>query len=165
MKKSGEEKIVARVKKISLIILLCFFCQNAAQAQTNEANEAIKMSKNGLYFDTGIIPGVSAFINYERLLLTGKSISWYGRAGFGYGGILLIDGGLGGLGAVTMLTGKKDLHFELNAGVFSGKGTDGTAITYPLLDMGLRYQKPNGGFIFKSKVGILGVGIGLGYAF
>ena len=65
-----------------------------------------------------------------------------------------------------MLTGKKNFHFELNAGVFSGKSSDDSnSITYPLLDLGWRYQKPDGGFIFKAKVGILGIGIGLGYAF
>jgi hypothetical protein len=35
----------------------------------------------------------------------------------------------------------------------------------PLIDVGYRYQKPDRGFIFKAKIGILGVGFGVGYAF
>jgi hypothetical protein len=35
----------------------------------------------------------------------------------------------------------------------------------PILDLGYRYQKQDGGFLFKAKVGILGIGFGLGYAF
>ena len=150
------------MKKLLLVITI-LSVGFSANAQSPEKNE---LSKNSIYFDTGIIPGVHAFVNYERSLYQGKKVSWFGRAGFGYGGLLLADGGYGGLGAVTMLTGKKNSHFELNAGVFSGKEIDGSnSVTFPLLDVGYRYQKPDGGFIFKAKVGILGVGIGLGYAF
>jgi hypothetical protein len=35
----------------------------------------------------------------------------------------------------------------------------------PLIDVGYRYQKPDRGLIFKAKIGILGVGFGVGYAF
>lgn len=145
-------------KKTSFIILLSIFCHGIGQAQSND------LSKNSIYVDAGFIPGVHAFINYERSVCQGKKVSWYGRVGYGYGGILLHDGGTGALGAITMLTGKKNSHFELNAGVFSGKGDD-DSITLPLLDVGYRYQKPSGGFIFKAKAGVLGIGIGLGYAF
>lgn len=151
------------MKKVLLVITILTF-GFTLNAQSNGTNE---LSKNSVYFDTGQVPGVHAFINYERSLYQGKKVSWYGRAGFGYAGFLLGDGGLGGLGAVTMLTGKRNSHFELNAGVFTGKEIDDSAdsVTLPLLDVGYRYQKPNGGFLFKAKVGILGVGIGLGYAF
>jgi hypothetical protein len=145
------------MKKLVLVITILsgLFSANAQSLEKNE------MSKNSIYFDTGIVPGVHAFVNYERSLYQGKKVSWYGRAGFGYGGLLLSDGGFGGLGAITMLTGKKNSHFELNTGVFSGNNS----VTLPLLDVGYRYQKPDGGFIFKAKIGILGIGFGLGYAF
>ncbi len=150
------------MKKLLLVITI-LSVGFSANAQSLEKN---KMSKNSIYFDTGIIPGVHAFVNYERSIYQGKKVSWYGRMGFGFGGILMASGGFGGLGAVTMLTGKKNSHFELNAGIFSGKDIDDSnSFAYPLLDVGYRYQKPDGGFIFKAKLGILGVGIGLGYAF
>ena len=150
------------MKKLLLVITI-LSVGFSANAQSLEKN---KMSKNSIYFDTGIIPGVHAFVNYERSIYQGKKVSWYGRMGFGFGGILMASGGFGGLGAVTMLTGKKNSHFELNAGIFSGKDIgNSNSFALPLLDVGYRYQKPDGGFVFKAKLGILGVGIGLGYAF
>jgi hypothetical protein len=71
-----------------------------------------------------------------------------------------------GLATITMLTGKRNSHFELNTGTFIVSDSDDTnSGVYPLLAMGYRYQKPSGGFVFKTKIGILGLGIGLGYAF
>ena len=150
------------MKKLVLVITILsgLFSANAQSLEKNE------MSKNSIYFDTGIVPGVHAFVNYERSLYQGKKVSWYGRAGFGYGGLLLSDGGLGVSGAITMLTGKKNSHFELNTGLFSGNNIEGSnSVTLPVLDVGYRYQKPTGGFIFKAKIGVLGIGFGLGYAF
>ena len=150
------------MKKLLLVlsILTIGFSTNAQSSEKNI------LSKNSIYFDTGLIPGIHAFVNYERSIYQGERVSWFGRAGFGLGGLILGDFGFGGLGAVTMLTGKKNSHFELNAGIFSGKDIDDSnSFAFPLLDVGYRYQKPNGGFIFKAKLGILGVGIGLGYAF
>ncbi len=66
--------------------------------------------------------------NYERKLVEGKSVNLYGRVGAGIGVNLeskYVPLGLGGLAAVTMLTGKKNHHFELNAGVFVGNDTSG----------------------------------------
>ena len=54
---------------------------------------------------------------------------------------------------------------EFNLGIFSGKDNNDPFIL-PLLDVGYRYQKPEGGLIFKVKAGILGIfSVGLGYAF
>jgi len=150
------------MKKILLVISIVTI-GFSANAQSSEKNI---LSKNSIYFDTGLIPGIHAFVNYERSIYQGERVSWFGRAGFGIGGMLLSEGGFGGLGAVTMLTGKKNSHFELNAGIFSGKDIgNSNSFALPLLDVGYRYQKPDGGFVFKAKLGILGVGIGLGYAF
>jgi hypothetical protein len=149
-------KIEKRLLAI-LLVALGF----SANAQSSEENE---MRKNSIYFDMGFIPGFHAFVNYERSFYQGKKVSWYGRMGAGYGGFLFAAGGFGALGAVTMLTGKKNSHFELNTGLFSGQ-EDGDSFTLPLIDVGYRYQKPEGGFVFKAKIGILGVGFGVGYAF
>ena len=150
------------MKKL-LLVLSILTIGFSANAQLSEKNI---LSKNSIYFDTGLIPGIHAFVNYERSIYQGERVSWFGRAGFGIGGMLLSEGGFGGLGAVTMLTGKKNSHFELNAGIFSGKDIgNSNSFALPLLDVGYRYQKPDGGFVFKAKLGILGVGIGLGYAF
>ena len=38
-------------------------------------------------------------------------------------------------------------------------------IILPLIDLGYRFQKPEGRLVFLGKVGILGVGIRIGYTF
>ena len=98
---------------------------------------------------------------------------WYGLVGAGYGTNLLIHGteGWGGLRAITMLTGKKNNHFELNAGGFLvldsawGNGKDGVAFIFPIFNVGYRFQKPEGGFIFRANAGIISLGLSFGYAF
>lgn len=125
-----------------------------------------ELSKVNVYAEVGIIPGVEALANAEVRISSGNVITWYARAGLGAGGILLSTGGPGILGAITMLTGKGNNHFELSAGAFVGYDSYySDTFVVPSLDLGYRFQKPGSGFIFKAKTGILGVGIGLGYAF
>ena len=90
---------------------------------------------------------------------------WYGRVGAGYGANLLIHGAesCGGLGAITMLTGKKNNHFELNAGAFIIE--EGIYFTIPILNIGYRLQKPSGGFVFRANASLLGLGVSFRYAF
>lgn len=145
--------------RIILLTIIFFTFSNLTTAQS-------QLSKVNLYTQIGAVPGLEATINVEMRLHSGNKVTWYGKAGGGFGGILLATGGPGGLAAITMLTGKNNNHFELNGGVFVWNDTNNKDMFYfPILDLGYRYQKPEGGFIFKAKVGILGVGFGLGYAF
>ena len=114
----------------------------------NEPNTKIDLPKKNIYAEAhlGIITQIA--INYEKQLKLGKKVSWYGRVGAGYGGNILFTGaeGWGGLGAITMLTGKKNNHFELNAGGFFTE--EGIDLPVLILNFGYRFQKPEGGFIF-----------------
>ena len=133
-----------------------------------------EMARFNVYLEAGTIVLISsASANLEVLLGTSGSgiINWYGRAGFGGTGIFYGPVGLGGLAGGTMLIGRDKHHFEVSVGAFvgndSGVGhTNGNDIfAAPLLDIGYRYQKPGKSFIFRAKGGILGVGIGIGFAF
>ncbi len=116
--------------------------------------------------DAGGHFGAQVSANIEFKMVDGEKVTWYGRGGAGFAGVIMATGGPGVLGGVTMLTGKQNKHFELNAGAFVGQDLERDEMfAFPLFDVGYRYQKPEGGFIFKAKLGILGVGIGLGYAF
>ena len=67
-----------------------------------------------------------------------------------------------------MLAGRKNDHFELSGGVFYGYDNyyePPEMVIYPLFDLGYRFQKPAKSFLFRAKIGTLGIGIGLGYAF
>ena len=125
-----------------------------------------EFSKINTYVSIGAVPGLEALMNVELLLKDAAYLTWYGRAGLGYGGIILAEGGPGVLAAMTLLTGKKNHHLELNGGAFVGYDNyhDDTFVL-PSLDLGYRFQKPSGGILFKIKAGILGLGLGLGYAF
>jgi hypothetical protein len=149
--------------------------------------------KNNLYVEGGTWGFVnSVSVNYERLLGSSSpgKFNVYGRVGFG---VVIVSPIIfscsatqtsrGGLVAITMLTGKGKHHFEASGGAFMGyvkhKYTHGATGFFgggceqeddgfrpiPLVDLGYRYQRPEGGFIFRAKVGILGVGISLGTAF
>ena len=154
----------------------------------NEPNTKIDLPKNNIYAEAHFGLFIQGVMNYEKQIYSGEKISLYGRLGGGYGGILVWMGdfGWGGSGAITMLTGKKNNHFELNAGCFLGfqkvsrkifVGRDASynmiiehEVSYypfvvPIFNVGYRYQKPDGGFIFRANAGILSLGLSFGYAF
>lgn len=149
--------------KIIFICIFSLFLNNKIVAQSIEETT---LSKVNLYADIGAHFGAQASINIESQIYSGNKLTWYARGGIGASGVIMATGGPGGLAAITMLTGKGNKHFELNIGAFVGKDIELEHIyVWPLIDFGYRYQKPEGGLIFKVKVGFLGLGIGLGYAF
>lgn len=154
-----EYQLSGYLKKTIVLCLLSFWLNQESFAQT-------ELSKFNFYGTLAGVPGVEALLNVEVRLHSSEKLTWYGRAGFGFAGILAATGGKGALTAITMLTGKKNHHFEMSGGAFFGKDQDYEgALVIAHFDVGYRYQKPTGGFLFKVKTGILGVGIGLGYAF
>ncbi len=154
---------LTNICKIIFIGGLLFSLYGKAIAQKTEPT---RLSKINLYSDLGGHIAGQASINIEGQIYSGKKITLYGRGGLGVAGILMATGGPGILGGITMLTGKGNNHFEINGGAFIGKDLElDNIFVFPLIDFGYRYQKPEGGFIFRTKVGFLGIGIGLGYAF
>lgn len=150
----------------SVILLFCsllLLC-NKAQAQSAKTGG---LSRFNVYADLG--GGISrglVSINVEGKLFSGTGVSCYLRGGLGGGGSDDSDGP-GVLGAFTTLVGKRNNHFELNTGLFLGQNSEAQNETFylPILDVGYRYQKPQGGFIFSAKIGHLGLRFGMGYAF
>jgi hypothetical protein len=150
----------------TLLVQMLFFItpllllKSESLAQTNDSS---KLSNINLYVDAGFLLAGQVSLNLEKRIHAGDKVTWYARAGLCAAGVIMVDGGLGGLIAITMLSGKGKNHFELNGGVFFIDSKE--LFPLPLIDLGYRHQKPGGGFIFKAKAGILGIGIGLGYAF
>ena len=163
----------------------------------NEPNTKIDLPKKNIYGEAH--PGVftKVVMNYEKQFKLGEKLSWYYeqfklgeklswyyRVGAGYGADIFNNkSGLGGLGGITVLTGKKNHHIELSMGSFLGVNKvigalyyDSTnneyfrevhyeAFIFPFFDWGYRYQKPSGGFIFRANTSLFGLGISFGYAF
>lgn len=136
--------------------------------------------KHRIYAEFGTYLFVStATLNYEPTLFESSSRHFRlnGRLGLGLGYVLGFDGGhgiSGALGGLTLDFGRKNSHFLVSSGIMVGSnfneiseisaGFDriGTA---PLLEMGWRYEKPEGGVIFKVSGGSLGLSVGVGYSF
>ena len=130
-------------------------------------------TKNNVYAEAHLGLFTQGVMNYERLFSSGDKVNWYSRLGAGWGfngigGLFESRYGVGGLGAITMITGKRDGHFELNMGAFIGDEngpSDRGKFLFPILNIGYRYQKPIGGFIFRANAGFPSLGISFGYAF
>ena len=148
----------------------------------NEPNTKIDLPKKNIYGELHVGLFSQGVMNYERQIYSGKKVNWYGRLGGGYG-VNYSDGlfddklGWGGLAAISLLTGENNNYFELNAGVFMGFDKDvnidsdwNKTYTFerfmsPIFNVGYRYQKPDGGFIFRANAGIISLGLSIGYAF
>lgn len=121
----------------------------------------------------------SVTLNYEPTLFESEARNFKinGRVGLGLGLVLGFDGGhgvTGVLGGVTLDFGKRNNHFLLSTGmILSDNFNELHDIsvrfdrlgTTPLMEIGWRYEKPNGGITYKIAGGTLGLSLGIGYAF
>jgi len=162
--KSHQHSPLTNTCRILLIGLVSIFISSHTEAQNTTSTE---LSKTNLYIDLGggFSRGLSS-LNFEGSIFSSEKLTLYGRGGIGGGGINETEGP-GILGAITMLTGKGNNHVEINGGTFIGRNSDvkDELFFMPIADLGYRYQKPEGGFIFKASAGFLGIRFGLGYAF
>lgn len=152
-------------KKISLFILILVCTPTHSLAQSRESTE---LSNFNLYLNLGggFERGLTS-VNLEKRLGTGKKLTWYARVGLAGGGIDDNNEGPGGLAGITMLLGKGKHHLEANGGLFVGINinTLDEFIFAPIADLGYRFQKPEGGWIFQAQAGYMGFRLGVGYAF
>jgi hypothetical protein len=148
-----------------------------------QEDEKPVLSKFSFHADGGTIGyASSATVNFEGRLSKdpSKKVQLFARIGGGWveGWSIFCDDrtSYGALGGLTLLTGTGNHHLEVSGGGFLGNfevdetilfcsEDDGGFKPLPLLDVGYRYQKPEGGLIFRVKAGLLGVGLGLGYSF
>ena len=72
-----------------------------------------------------------------------------------------------GLVGFSMIWGKKNHHFVTSFGVIAGHGFGVIAegFGFPLLEMGWRYQPPEGRKIWKVSAGTNGLALGFGRTF
>tara|TARA_B100000700_G_C14707909_1_gene697685 strand:+ start:132 stop:587 length:456 start_codon:yes stop_codon:yes gene_type:complete len=132
-----------------------------------------KIGKLNIYIDGGTFVVLnSVFMNIETHLASSKSdkLHLYFRGSYGDVGVVLFTGGSGTsssdqenstlVGALTLLTGKGSHHFDSSMGVFLRDDS-----VLPFLDLGYRFQELDGGIIIRGKIGLLGLGMGIGYAF
>ncbi len=153
--------------KLRMFIALAIFfsVSNLLLGQENS------ISKYTSYVDAGSIGYYSSiFLNAERCLSENqdKNVAFFGRLGLGYLDARSGQFGWSGMGAFVSLIGTEPHYLEVTGGISIGANqgllTESSVFTLPYFDLGYRFQRKNG-LLFRVKAGLLGAGVGVGYAF
>ena len=120
-----------------------------------------------LYEDDWLVGASFVMLNVELAVQPDK---WKQVKLFLRSGMTLMDGiDLGSPIALAASVGKGKSHVEAVAGVnvrWKEIGYEGLSLAYwPVLELGYRYQRPQGGFVWRAHVGTTGLGLGAGWAF
>ncbi|MCK4344070.1 MAG: hypothetical protein KAX05_02205 [Bacteroidales bacterium] len=173
----------SEIEKFELVkgtlLIVVFLLTNVLFAQTtfsnnekrilniNKPNENIEWKKNSFFLELG---GNAFFysLNYDRLIHTEESLQISSRIGISHLGIIPIQ--------LNLLIGGSSHHFEFGIGVLISIEDQNVL---PTGTIGYRYQKLDGGFLFRigiTPIRILGfaiydphvipwAGLSLGYSF
>jgi len=140
---------------LSLFLLLTFY---SATGQISDfQQEPEKVNKNVIYGTVGFFPIWGAInINYERMIAhsTEKFLkSWWYRAGGGVWGSWGAEGPHF-VSTIAALTGSKNSHFEAGLGftILNDNYYHENSL-YPAGNIGYRFQKPDGRFVFRTGAG------------
>lgn len=150
-----------------MLVILLYLSSNSVIGQSTDLTQNTH-TKFNIYADVSSwLVFNQSTISIERKIFTARDkISLYIKGGLG--GVIIFYGteGWGPLGGFTMLFGRGNNHLETAIGInYILAGPDIDANLIPMIDAGYRYQKPEGGLIFRAKAGIMGLGFGFGYAF
>ena len=141
-----------------------FFPANRFEFNNSNDNNSKVIVRNVLYFEGSV---VLQSANFETKLYRSKSSKFQlnGRVGFGYFYLDFFGAteSAGGILGLNFIVGKQNNYFDASIGGFIG--SDSGVIGWPIAAVGYRYQKPSGGFLFKTHLGTLGIDVGLGYSF
>ena len=130
-----------------------------------------KIGKLNMYVDGGTFIVInSVFFNIETHLTSSKSNKLHLYFRGSYGDVTLFSGGSGTssfqrntqtlVSSLTILTGKGSHHFDSSTGIFLRDDS-----VLPFFELGYRFQELDGGIILRGKIGLLGLGLGIGYSF
>ncbi len=171
------------MKYLALFFLLFLTVSSSVFSQEVEENPSpadTHLKKNSVFGNVGLgLPWISgsASITYDRsIFITQDDMDIRGKLSIGYLGVF---GGSFNYQSVTigLLTGKHKNHFELFAGAalnqYNTSSSPGDTFQeessigiFPAGNIGYRYQKPGGWFIFRTGIGFPDLGyLGVGVAF
>ena len=171
----------------AIVILIFIVFPSTIFSQETKPIEA----KNSIYFDVASMLYTGNYaLNYERKIYSNQNYQSMISTGFGvwysfnnFGSINLENLASSFSVPVTLNTilGTGKWRFECDFGVrlLIGKGWStfqdsgvvkpnpifDDSVGRPIFNVGYRYQKPNGRFIFRTFVGLGGFGLGIGSAF
>jgi hypothetical protein len=150
-----------------LVSVLLFFCLVYNELQSQQSVPEVKppqLKKNAFYGTLGVdVFGFYGTIlaNYERMIYLSpgsKGSSLWLRAGAGPFGAWGNEG-WNYVSTISLLTGKKSSHIEFGLGAVLSWDTSAkhfaplASDNYVAANLGYRYQKPGGFFVFRTGAG------------
>ena len=133
-----------------------------------------KSTKNSISLDGATFKFIGTFsFNYERTIILSGHYKMLANAGIGGWYLTTISKWYNGPTiplSLNNLVGSGNNYFETDLGIrytsFSKQSDKGKSAFFPIFNLGYRYQRPNcKGLIFRSFIGLSGIGIGVGKAF
>ena len=161
-----------RFKYIIIYLSICsiFLCSSL---NTN-GQDTIKYTKNSIFLDGSSIVYIGMYsINFERAIFQSNHFKMLGSVGVGGWYFTTISKWYYGYSmplSLNLLIGSGNNYFETDLGMrftsFSKQSNKDISPLLPIINLGYRYQRLNGkGLIFRSFIGLSGIGIGVGKAF
>ena len=133
-----------------------------------------KNTKNSISLDCATFKFIGMFsFNYERTIIYSAHYKMLAIAGIGGWYLTTISKWYYGPSiplSLNNLVGSGNNYFETDLGIrytsFSKQSDKGKSAFLPIFNLGYRYQRHDGkGLIFRSFIGLSGIGIGVGKAF
>lgn len=155
----------------SFILLIFFILSFKTYGQ---GTVTVQNPKNSIHFDAATLIYIGMYsLDYERTIILSNPFKLTLDAGFGGWYFTTISKWSSGYSipiSINSLIGSGNNYFEMDLGArytFLREGSDkATSPYFPVLNIGYRYQRPDGkGLIFRSFLGLSGVGLGIGKAF
>lgn len=176
LKKSNwhDMKIVKKEKFKYLVGYLTICSILLVNSLNTNGQDTIRHTKNSIFLDGSSFVYIGMYsVNYERAIFLADRFKIFGSVGVGGWYFTTISKSYYGYSmplCINFLKGSGNNYFETDLGVrftsFSNQSNKDISPLFPILNLGYRYQRQNGkGLIFRSFIGLSGIGIGVGKAF
>lgn len=158
------------MKTIFLLIILftsIFIQESIAQETDSPTRNTLVAGFNLVSLDGGLDIYADAHLIYDRIFYSNEVIKIGGQ----FSGAVYGLWGVGGVKIsprILLLMGQRNHFFEgtVGANIFVSGDLVGYKPYIPAISIGYRFQKPEGGFVFRSALGFREfLQIGFGYAF
>lgn len=155
------------ITSVLLITYVAGFSRTETVADTTRTRNTIHLDGASLFY-IGMYS-----LNYERTIFRTDHYNLSINAGFGGWYFIPISQSYYGYSiplSFNNLIGSGNNYFETDIGLryifFNDKSSNDRSPYFPVFNLGYRYQRPDGkGLIFRTFIGLSGIGIGVGKAF
>lgn len=161
------------INKILLITYVLLIISVAGYGRT-ETDDDTNRTRNTIHVDGASLFYIGMYsLNYERTIFRTNRYNLSINAGFGGWYFIPISQSYYGYSipvSFNNMIGSGNNYFETDIGLryifFNDKSSSNRSPYFPVFNLGYRYQRPDGkGLIFRTFIGLSGLGIGVGKAF